>query len=155
MENSKHSVLIVDDQRFNVMELSNALRPEFAIYAAGNGTDALMVAEEHQPDLILLDIQMEDMDGFEIFTALKKSEKTKKIPVIFITGSTDAATEEKALSMGAVDYIKKPFSPSIIKLKVQHQIELLETKKAVIAYVNEIAASSKALLEVIENIHTQ
>ena len=126
MENAKRSVLIVDDQRVNIMEISNALRPDCTIFAAGNGTDAIAVAGEKQPDVILLDISMEGMDGFDIITALKKSEKTKDIPVIFITGRTDVESEEKALALGAVDYIKKPFSPSVIKLRVMNQIKMLE-----------------------------
>jgi len=144
MENSKHSVLIVDDQRVNIMEISNALRPDCIIFAAGNGPDALAVAEEQQPDVILLDIQMEDMDGFDIITALKKSDKTKDIPVIFITGRTDVASEEKALALGAVDYIRKPFSPSIIKLRVLNQIEMLEMNEALMASLKEAQKANQA-----------
>jgi len=122
MENPKYSVLVVDDQRVNIMEISKALRPDCMIYAAGNGKDALKVAQEQQPDIILLDIQMEDMSGFDIITALKSSEKTKDIPVIFITGRTDAASEEKALALGAADYIRKPFSPPTLKDRVLQQL---------------------------------
>ena len=118
MGNSKHSVLIVDDQRVNIMEISKALRPDFKVYATGNGKDALAVVEEQQPDVILLDVQMEDMTGYDIITALKSSKKTKDIPVIFITGRTDSESEEKALALGAADYIRKPFSPSILKNRV-------------------------------------
>ena len=133
MENLKHSVLIVDDQRIAVMEISNALRPDCTIYAAGNGPDALAAAEEHQPDVILLDIKMENMDGFEIITVLKKSEKTKEIPVIFVTGRTDAESEEKAFALGAADYIRKSFSPSVLKLRVLHQIKLSEMNETITA----------------------
>ncbi|MCL2500309.1 MAG: response regulator [Defluviitaleaceae bacterium] len=144
MEKSKHSVLIVDDQRINIMEISNALRPDCIIYAAGNGPDALAVAEEHRLDMILLDIQMEEMNGFDIITALKKSEKTKDIPVIFITGRTDVASEERALALGAVDYIRKPFSPSIIKLRVLNQIEMLEMNEALTASLEEARKANQA-----------
>ena len=152
MENAKHSVLIVDDQRINIMEISNALRPDCIIYAAGNGPDALAVAEERQPDVILLDIQMEEMNGFDIITALKKSERTKDIPVIFITGRTDVASEEKALALGAVDYIRKPFSPSIIKLRVLHQIEMLEMNEALTASLEEAQKANQAKSDFLSNM---
>ncbi|MCL2718147.1 MAG: response regulator [Lachnospiraceae bacterium] len=152
MENSKHSVLIVDDQRVNIMEISNALRPNCIIFAAGNGPDALAVAKEQQPDVILLDIQMEDMDGFDIIAALKKSEKTKDIPVIFITGRTDAASEEKALALGAVDYIRKPFSPSIIKLRVMNQIEMFEMNEALTASLEEAQKANQAKSDFLSNM---
>ena len=126
MEKAKHSVLIIDDQRINIIELSKALRPDYKIFAAGNGRDALIAAEENIPDLILLDIQLADMDGYEVITGLKKSDRTKNIPVIFITGRPDVESEEKGLALGAVDYIRKPFSSSILKRRVLNQIELHE-----------------------------
>ncbi|MCL2663882.1 MAG: response regulator [Oscillospiraceae bacterium] len=152
MDKSKHSVLIVDDQRVNIMELSNALRPDCNIFAAGNGADALEVAEKQQPDVILLDIQMEDMDGFDVINALKKSEKTKDIPVIFITGRTDVASEEKALAMGAVDYIRKPFSSSIIKLRVLHQLEMLEMNETLMSTLGEVQKASEAKSDFLSNM---
>ncbi|MCL2605523.1 MAG: response regulator [Defluviitaleaceae bacterium] len=126
MSGTKHSVLIIDDQKVNILELSKALRPDFKIFAAGNGRDALVAAEANQPDLILLDILMADMDGYEVIAELKKSEKTKNIPVIFITGLDDVESEEKGLALGAADYIRKPFSSAIVRLRVWNQIEMLE-----------------------------
>jgi len=138
MENDKHSVLIIDDQRMNISELSKALRPEYEIFAAGNGRDALMAAEACMPDVILLDIQMADMDGYEVLTELKKSEKTKDIPVIFITGLDDAESEEKGLALGAVDYIRKPFSPAIVKLRIYNQIEMLELTESLMSSAEQL-----------------
>ena len=126
MEDSRHSVLIIDDQRISVLELSNALRPDYRIFAAGNGRDAIIAAEANLPDVILLDIQMADMDGYEVIAELKKSDRTKDIPVIFITGIADAECEEKGLALGAVDFIRKPYTPSTIKQSVLNQIKLLE-----------------------------
>ena len=144
MEDAKHSVLIIDDQRINITELSKALRPDFRIFAAGNGPDALIAAEENLPDVILLDIQMAGMDGYEVITELKKSEKTKNIPVIFITGRGDAESEERGLALGAVDYIRKPFSSSIVKLRVCNQIELLEMTEKLEAALKEAQAANEA-----------
>ena len=126
MDKTKHNVLIIDDQKTNIAALSQALRPEYNIFAAGNGRDALIAAESCLPDVILLDIQMEDMDGYDVITALKNSDKTKNIPVIFITGRADVESEEKGLALGAVDYIRKPFSADIVKLRLQNQIKMLE-----------------------------
>jgi PleD family two-component response regulator len=126
-ENSKHSVLIIDDQKIIVSEISKALRPDFKIFAAGNGRDALVAARAVLPDVILLDIMMADMDGFEVITALKDSEITKNIPVIFITGLTDAASEEKGLALGAADYIHKPFTQDVIRQRVWDQIKIPAT----------------------------
>ena len=126
MENVRHSILIIDDQKINITELSMTLRPEYKIFAAGNGRDALVAAENCLPDVILLDIQMADMDGYQVISALKNSEKTKGIPVIFITGFADVASEEKGLAMGAADYIRKPFSSAIVKLRVKNQIDIIE-----------------------------
>ena len=141
MENDKHSVLIIDDQRMNITELSKALRPDYEIYAAGNGRDAIIAAEANQPDVILLDIQMADMDGYEVITELKKSEVTKDIPVIFITGLADVESEEKGLALGAVDYIRKPFSSSIVKLRIFNQIEMLEMTETLKSSAEQLEAA--------------
>ncbi|MCL2718772.1 MAG: response regulator [Lachnospiraceae bacterium] len=138
MNKSKHSVLIIDDQKINITELSKALRPDYKIYAAGNGRDALIAAQTNLPDVILLDILMADMDGYEVITALKNSEKTKDIPVIFITGLEDVASEEKGLALGAVDYIRKPFSSSIVKLRVCNQLEMLEMNEQLRASAEQL-----------------
>ena len=121
--NNKNSVLIIDDETANIISLTNILSPEYDIYAAKNGQDAIMLAKEHLPDLILLDILMPEMDGYEIISALKGSEITRAIPVIFISGLGSAEAEEKGLILGASDYITKPFHSSIVKLRVQNQIQ--------------------------------
>jgi signal transduction histidine kinase/HPt (histidine-containing phosphotransfer) domain-containing protein len=129
MENGKHSILIIDDQRMNITALSKALRPEYNVFAVGNGRDALIAAESSRPDVILLDIKMDDMDGYEVITALKRNEVTKNIPVIFITGLADVESEEKGLALGAVDYIRKPFSAAIVKLRLDNQIKIIDMEK--------------------------
>ena len=126
MDKAKHNVLIIDDQKTNITALSSFLRPEYNIFAAGNGWDALTAAETCAPDVILLDIQMEDMDGFKVIKELKLSDKTRDIPVIFITGLSDIESEERGLALGAVDYIRKPYTPSIVKLRLRNQIKIIE-----------------------------
>ena len=119
----KLSVLIVDDEPANIVALTNILSPDYLVVAAKNGTDAIEMAKEQEPDVILLDVLMPDMDGYEVISRLKESEDTRSIPVIFITGLNDAEFEEKGLNLGAADYITKPFHASVIKVRVQKQIQ--------------------------------
>jgi len=91
------------------MELASILKPEYKIYAVKDGKPALAKAHEAMPDLILLDVVMPDMNGFEVLAELKKSEKTKDIPVIFITASDEPAHQVEGFAGGAVDFIRKPF----------------------------------------------
>jgi len=122
---TKNRILIVDDDTSNLMELASILKSDYKIYAVKDGESALEKANEVLPDLILLDIIMPDMNGFEVLNELRTSEKTKEIPVIFITGISDSEDEIKGLAAGAVDYMRKPLNEGIVKLKVQQQIQLL------------------------------
>jgi signal transduction histidine kinase/FixJ family two-component response regulator len=122
----KNSVLIVDDEKVNISTLKGILSPEYTVYASINGKEAIETANKFLPDIILLDVLMPDLDGYETITILKESEKTKYIPVIFITGLDDNQAEIKGLALGALDYISKPFNHGIVKLRVQHQMQLVQ-----------------------------
>ena len=137
----KNSVLVVDDEDTNILILTKILRSEYTIYAAKDGQNAIEAAENYLPDIILLDIIMPKMDGYEVIAALKNSEKTKNIPVIFITGLSKTGNEEKGLALGAVDYIIKPFSSAVVKLRIKNQIKILEQRKTEIALWQANAAS--------------
>jgi len=127
MNNRKrNSVLIVDDERASISALNNILNHDYTIYASSNGQDAIETAEEFLPDIILLDVLMPDMDGYDVICALKKSANTCDIPVIIITGLGNIDDEEKGLALGAADYITKPFHPVIVKLRVQNHLKLVE-----------------------------
>lgn len=127
-------ILIVDDVPANIKVLAEALSSDYRIKVANNGNNALELAERVQPDLILLDIMMPDMDGFETCRRLKENTKTRKIAVIFVTAMSGEADAEKGLNQGAVDYIIKPFVISIAKarirnhLRIKQQAELLESR---------------------------
>jgi PleD family two-component response regulator len=121
----KKRVLIVDDMKSNLLILYSILKEDYTLLMARNGLEAIERASKYAPDLILLDILMPEMCGYDVITALKSSDKTQNIPVIFISGLDGPGDEEKGLSLGAVDYIKKPFNPAIVKLRVQNQIESL------------------------------
>ncbi|MCL2079305.1 MAG: response regulator [Oscillospiraceae bacterium] len=122
----KYRILVVDDENLNILNLTHILSADYTVYAAKSGRKAIAAAEKYLPDLILLDIIMPDMDGYEVISKLKASEKTSNIPVIFITGLSDPDDEEKGLALGAADYLIKPFSPALVKLRVLNQIKLIE-----------------------------
>ncbi len=120
---NKSRILIVDDEPGNIKILSNLLAQDYTLSVATNGKQALEVARVQSPDIILLDMIMPEMDGIEVCQALKASEDTKDIPVIFITSMSDTANEERGLDAGAVDYISKPISPPIVKARVKIHIQ--------------------------------
>ena len=126
------SILIVDDEQSNIIALSHILANDYTLYAVKDGQDALELAQEFLPDLILLDIVMPEMDGYEVLARFKANEKTRLIPVVFITGLSDVGDEEKGLALGAEDYISKPFSSAIVKLRVQNQIRLVHQTRVII-----------------------
>ena len=124
--NETKKILIIDDEKINIMALAHFLKPDYEITVAIDGFAGLEAAEKHSPDIILLDIIMPEMDGFEVIAKLKESEKTKDIPVIFITGLSNSKDEEKGLSLGAADFITKPFNKPIVRARIETQIKILE-----------------------------
>jgi len=125
----KNSVLIVDDDTSSLMGLIQILQPEYQIYTAKDGASALKRVEKSLPDLILLDVIMPDMNGFEVLTELKKSETTKAIPVIFITGISEHANESTGWAIGAVDYIRKPVDTMAVKHRVRRQMQIINLQR--------------------------
>ena len=123
-------ILIVDDVPENLQLLVRMLRADFRISVASNGKKALEIARsDHPPDLILLDIMMPEMDGYEVCRQLKAHDGTKDIPIIFLTARDDAKAETRGFEMGAVDYIKKPFSMPIAKSRIRTHLELKNQRK--------------------------
>jgi len=125
------TILITDDERFNLEILTDILSSTYNIRIARNGARALELAKKILPDLILLDVVMPDMSGFELITKLKESELTVNIPVIFVTGLTDPIEEEKGLFLGAVDYIAKPFNKAIVKARVNTHIKIIDQMRTI------------------------
>ncbi len=124
MMSAKASVLIVDDSEVNRELLNSFLCETYRLYFAASGDEAIRVAEQEQPDLILLDVIMPDPDGYETCRQLQANSATQGIPVIFVTSRDRREDEEQGLAAGAVDYITKPFSPAIVRLRVANHIEL-------------------------------
>jgi len=119
------TVLIVDDMAANIAILSDLLQSSYKIKIAKNGQRALEIAKsKEKPDLILLDIEMPQMSGYDVCKILKSSSETRNIPIIFVTAKNDTMDEEYGLNLGAIDYIKKPFHPAIIKIRVKNHMDL-------------------------------
>src|SRR6185295_9227714 len=123
--NERKLVLIVDDTPTNVAVVSGVLKDSFRTKVATNGEKALAIAfGPEKPDLILLDVMMPGMDGYEVCRKLKDNPATRDIPIIFLTAKTEAVDEEKGFDVGAVDYIHKPFSAPIVLARVRTQLAL-------------------------------
>ena len=128
---SRYNVLIVDDEISNIITLSEFLVQDYDISVLRDSRDVLETVKADMPDVILLDIIMPEMDGYEVIQALKQSNITKEIPVIFITGLDDQDAEEKGLALGAADYIAKPFHAPIVKLRVLNQVKILDQLRTI------------------------
>ncbi|WP_298441320.1 two-component system response regulator [uncultured Ferrimonas sp.] len=125
MVENKHTILVVDDTPENIDVLRGILHPKYRIKAAISGERALKVARsEPQPDMILLDVMMPGMDGYEVCRRLKQDPLTADIPVIFVTAKDSVQDETHGLEIGAIDYITKPVRPAIVKIRVQTHLAL-------------------------------
>lgn len=121
----KRTILVVDDVASNIRFLAESLKDDYTLQVATKGWKALEIAQgAHPPDLILLDIMMPDMDGYEVCRQLKANPATSMIPVIFISALNDVLDQEKGLSLGAVDYITKPFHMPLVKARVRNHMSL-------------------------------
>jgi signal transduction histidine kinase len=118
------TVLVVDDQAFNLVVAQAALMSTYRVLTASTGTEALeIVASDEPPDLVLLDISMPEMDGFEVLERLRALPSTREIPVIFLTAHQDAEREQRGFELGAVDFIHKPFRPVVALSRIRAQLE--------------------------------
>ena len=130
VEDEKKTVLVVDDAPMNIRIVNEILHDAYRVRVATNGTKALELAGRTPgPDLILLDVVMPEMDGYEVCTRLKANPATREIPVIFLTSQTESTDETRGFETGAVDYIHKPFSPAVVAARVQTHLALRETRQ--------------------------
>jgi len=123
-EKDKQKILIADDERFNLNILVDILKQDYKVIVAKDGQQALERAMSNLPDLILLDIMMPGIDGYEACKGLKNNEQTKDIPVIFITAMKEEGNEIKGFDLGAVDYITKPFQAAVVVARVKTQLKM-------------------------------
>jgi diguanylate cyclase (GGDEF)-like protein len=117
-------LLVVDDQRINIQALFQAFQADHKVQMATSGEQALSMCHSQPPDLVLLDVVMPGMDGFEVCRRLKADDATKDIPVIFVTGHNDEEAETRGLDVGAVDFISKPINPRIVRARVKTHLTM-------------------------------
>ena len=149
-DSANFEVMVVDDVKTNIDILVELLGEDYEVSVAMDGESALQDIAENQPDLILLDIMMPAMDGYEVCRRIKANDKSKDIPVIFITAKTDVEDEVKGLLLGAVDYITKPISPARVKARVKTQVQLLNAQRKLKEMLeNTFAGSIKILTDIL------
>jgi len=124
MESIMQNILVVDDARLNVQIMIDILSNDYNLFCAASGKEAIEIAMSERVDLILLDVIMPGMDGYEVCRRLKSNPHTTNIPVIFISAMTEVKDETKGLEMGAIDYIFKPVNPAIVRVRVKNHLEL-------------------------------
>ena len=145
-------VLLVDDEKVSLKILSDLLKDEVDIALAKNGRQALDKVSQVKPDLILMDVLMPGIDGFEVIAQLKANEATEAIPVIFITGLNSAGEEERGLTLGAQDYIHKPFSPEVVKARVTTQLKIVHQRQQLQKLSDELVEASEAKSRFLANM---
>jgi putative two-component system response regulator len=123
------SIMIVDDVPGNIKTLQAILSENYELFVVTNGYDALEITASESIDLILLDIVMPELDGYEVIRRLKADVATEHIPVIFLTAETRAQDEVKGLKLGAADFMLKPVDPFIVNARIQTQITLIDARK--------------------------
>jgi diguanylate cyclase (GGDEF)-like protein len=124
----KHRLLIVDDQPANIRVMAEALRDHYELFFATSGSKALEIASTAGVELVLLDVVMPDLDGFEVCRRLRSNERTSRIPVIFVTAREETSDEARGFDVGAVDYITKPIRPPVVRARVRTQLELKQAR---------------------------
>ncbi len=149
----RQTILVVDDAPENIDVLTGILSDNYRVKAAINGEKALKIAEKSPPDLILLDIMMPKMDGYEVCRALKQDPRTRKIPVIFVTAKGDVEDETHGFALGGVDYIPKPISPPIVLARVRTHLSLYDQNRALEEKVRHRTAElNKSQFEIIKRL---
>ncbi|HHX15934.1 MAG TPA: response regulator [Fibrobacter sp.] len=148
MTKERLKILVVDDTKSNIEVLEGILSSEYDVYVALNGEKALELVPKINPDIILLDIMMPVMDGYETLVKMKERQMIDNIPVIFLTAKMDSKSEETGLNLGAVDYITKPFSPSLMRLRIKNQLEFKKHRDSLSELVEERTDSLKKTLKV-------
>ena len=139
------TIFIVDDKDTNLLLAKTALEGLYKTFALPSAERMFKLAEKITPDLILLDVDMPEMDGFEAMKILKNDEKLKSIPVIFLTGKNDAVSEINGFELGALDFINKPFSAPVLLKRIETHIEMDKLIKAIQQKNDELASSQKTI----------
>jgi len=132
-QGKRHSVLLIDDELINIKILSEVLKEEYNVMFATAGEEGIFRAIEARPDIILLDVMMPGMDGYEVCTRLQNEPRTAKIPVIFVTALCSPMHEVKGLDTGAIDYVTKPINGDIVKARIRNHLRYKQSVLASLA----------------------
>jgi CheY-like chemotaxis protein len=153
-EAKRATVLAVDDEPINIEFIVKGLGREYEILAATSGREALELVERCLPDLVILDVKMPDMDGYETYRRLKEIEAFKDTPVIFVSGLDAEEYELLGLELGAADYLIKPIRPALVGQRVRNILELKASRGKLAAQVLELRELNRRLQAEIENVKT-
>jgi putative two-component system response regulator len=138
MTRPKNIIMLIDDDQMCLDMGTEILKNKYTVYPIPSGEQALQILKKVVPDLILLDIEMPVMDGYAVINKLKQEKETKDIPVMFLTSHTDPGNELDGLSMGAIDYITKPFSPLLLVQRIDNHLSIISQRKELIQYNNTL-----------------
>lgn len=127
---NKLKILAVDDEPKNLQLLRQIFKDEYQLVFAKSGDDALKNAVQHMPDLILLDVMMPIMDGYEVCRRLKTDRRVSQIPVIFVTAMSEESDEARGFELGAVDYVTKPIRPAVVRMRIKTHLELANQRRS-------------------------
>ncbi|MCF0216876.1 MAG: response regulator [Fibrobacteraceae bacterium] len=148
MDKFRAKILVIDDTKTNIEVLEGILSNDYDMFVALNGEKGIFLTEKVKPDLILLDVMMPEMDGYETLRQMHLRDSIKDIPVIFLTAKSDPQSEQKGLDLGAVDYIAKPFNPDLVRLRIKNQLEYKHQRDHLHELVDEKTASLRQTLKV-------
>lgn len=158
MNNGRSRILIVDDEATNIQLLESALRKDYEVHAALNGYDALGKVKECLPDLILLDVMMPELNGFDVSRLIKSDEMFSAIPIIFLTAMDTVEAEAEGLEAGGIDYLTKPVELNLLKLRVRNHLEskrrsdLIRTQRDHLARQKEELEAAMARIKRLEGL---
>ena len=147
MPDNKELILIIDDQPANLKVISSVLGKRYSLSVADSGNKALEILNMVQPDLILLDIMMPEMDGYEVCSIIKNDSRLKDIPIIFLTAKNEIDDIVRGFELGAVDYITKPFNIAEVKVRVENHLNLAYARNKIIGQKKEIEDNNLQLIE--------
>lgn len=143
MSEERNSILIVEDSELNIAVLVEILKNDYELHVANDGIQAIEMVKSIMPDVILLDILLPKMDGYEVMKILKDDPSTCEIPIIFVTALSNVDNERKGLMLGADDYIQKPYDPVSVKLRVDIQMRIVNQLRTIKLLSDEIASWMK------------
>lgn len=149
MERARAKILVIDDTKTNIEVLEGILSNDYDIFVALNGKKALVLTEKVKPDLILLDVMMPEMDGYETLRQMHAQNLVQNTPVLFLTAKADTKSEQMGLDLGAVDYITKPFNPDLVRLRIKNQLEFKQQRDHLHELVDEKTKDLRKTLKVL------